>query len=244
MLAVLVVVLAIQASPFIGTAKTNFPSLLARFTKKENNAFKSSSDVVEGLEKLKSSYPFVDQVHWNMIRNMGIRHIDQVANGNARSPFSFHVVGNDASTLDCFTKKLAKSFTSRFSFIDAKADFNFERHSIKYKYEMDEALTRVLKRNKTVIVKNFQVLHFKTAQLFMTYCDEYNTDATFPDSIVILTSVLQFDDSLNRKEVEKNTALAYKKLWAEFPEESVSALWSRIGDGLVVVKSTNKNQCR
>lgn len=204
-----------------------------------SDGFRFSNIMTEEIAKMEPKFPFVDKVSWNMLKNIIGRHIDQVQSGNGASPLSFLLVGNEVNTLHCFSKMLAETFTDQFASIDSNDHVGLES-----KVSLDEALINSLEQNKVLIVKNINSLDLRTAQLFMTYCDVYNTKATYPDSIIILTSVIPFLNSDDRKAIEIYSAERFKQAhWANQDPDTAAALWSRIGDGIVVVKSSNKNQC-
>lgn len=210
--------------------------------------YHESSYFVSSVQKMEELFPSQYALYWKLIKNTGKRHLEKVHSSNMEdlTPLSFLVVSfkETENILDCFLDHIGKSYSKKkFEAIDSG---NFTSADARLK--LDEAIKDNLKGDqKFVIVKNIEKLSFSAAQLFMTYADEHNDVAAYPQSTIFMSAVLPFPSSNSRRDDEKRVSDFFQsEVWLDQPKatnDSKAALWTRIGDGLIVLKPESKNPC-
>lgn len=191
-------------------------------------------------------FPNQYAIYWRLIKNTGRKHLEKVYSQNVDdlTPLSFLVVSfkETENILDCFLEHIGKSYSKKeFLAIDSAKFTNTDA-----RLKLDEAIKENLKGDqKFVIVKNIEKLSFSAAQLFMTYADEHNDVAAYPQSTIFMSAVLPFPSSNDRRVDEQRVSDFFiSKIWGEQATiDSKAALWTRIGDGLIVLKKESKNPC-
>jgi len=219
-------------------------------TKVTNISNKHSYNTVEDfkseIDKISKEFKDQPQTTIKLFKNVGMEHLKRVQEENKDDlrPMSFLLAGYQGSekTLDCFMKKLANAFTYK--------DYEtIESTQYKNKERLDEKIKSSLQNDqKFIIVQNIDKLPFSTAQLFMSYSDAYNDLSSFPQSLIILTTILPFkyDPVNSSRKVDEGRVGDYFKnvIWkGQGPADSIPPLWTRVGDGLALLRHNDKNVC-
>jgi len=221
------------------------PTLLRSGNNYQHN-YHQASDFVLSIEGMKELFPNQYALYWNLIKNTGKKHLMKVHSGNMDdlTPLSFLVVSFEESenVLDCFLDHIGKSYSKEKFLAIESTEFT----SADARLKLDEAIKEHLKGDqKFVIVKNIEKLSFSAAQLFMTYADEHNDVAAYPQSTIFMSAVLPFPSSNDRRADEERVSEFFQSdIWGDQSTvDSKAALWTRIGDGLIVLKKESKNPC-
>lgn len=217
-----------------------------------NHQYRTVEAFRDEFNKIEVLFSDQHKESFNLLRNSGIRHLKKVysADKTDLTPMSYLIVtfqdSHQAAAI-CFGEKLSEVFTQEHvSKIDSS---EFDGHGDiedNTKMKLDNKIKASLKNaQKVVLVQNIQKLSFIVAQLFMTYADSYNDIATYPQSTIILTANLPLKSTGDRKQDENLVAEYFREtLWkGQANINSIAALWTRVGDGLVVLKSTHVNPC-
>lgn len=78
----------------------------------------------------------------------------------------------------------------------------------------------------------------------MSFSDEHNQVAKYPQSLLLLTTILPFGDSQNRKADEHKTADYFKEeVWKNVNVDLTAPLWSRVGNGLIIIQKEDGLSC-
>ena len=112
--------------------------------------------------------------------------------------------------------------------------------------KLDEKIEESLKDNqKVVVINDINLLPFSTAQILMKYIDRYNDLPEYPHSVLLLTTRLPFSFSEHRDYDQRRAGIFFREeLWGGHnAENNVTALWSRLSDGLLLVKPEYKRIC-
>jgi len=219
---------------------------LLRIIISNKHSYNTVEDFQSAIDKISNEFKDQPQTTIKLFKNVGIEHLKRVQEENKDDlrPMSFLLAGYQGSekTLDCFMKKLAKAFTNKpYEIIESTEYKNKER--------LDEKIKSSLQNDqKFIIVQNVDKLPFSTAQLFMSYSDAYNDLSSFPQSLIILTTILPFKyDPVNssRKLDEGRVGDYFKNvIWkGQGPADSIPPLWTRVGDGLALLRHNDKNVC-
>ena len=197
------------------------------------------------MEEMKVHFPSQDEVFWKMLKNVGRRHLKTVHGANTADlrPLSFLVAGYAGTNeiMNCFLQKLGTAFTHMPFDVIYSEEYTTEQSKEKLDNKIKAAIQN---KQKFVVIKNIDKLKFYVAQLFMTYADEHSDVASFPQSTIILTADMPFNPT-SRHEDERVVANHFKHIiWkGEDTIDNRAALWTRIGDGLVLLKVEERNPC-
>ena len=199
------------------------------------------------LNNMTQKFKKQDEMFWQQINKSGFNHLKRVFDENKETlnPFTIFIAGYNGtkSTINCFLKDLGYTFTNK-----PYATLNSEGVS---KESLDEQTIQSLKNSqKYVVVKDIHKMSYDAASLFMAYADEHMDNAviSFPQSIIVLTAEMPFfvDHSYDRKADELRVRNHFVfNLWGE-DENKNAALWSRIGNLLVLLKPeswTDPDRC-
>ncbi|XP_066936878.1 uncharacterized protein [Clytia hemisphaerica] len=210
------------------------------------HSYRDTDEFVKSVEEMKTSFPDQFPEYWRLVRNSGKRHLKKVESQNKQDlrPLSLLIVAFEDSKniMDCFLKKIGEAYTDKpFESISSN-DYIGEDARLR----LDEKIKSSLRGNqKFVVVKGIQNLPYDAAELFMTYADEYNDMHHYPQSAIIMSAVLPYSKSGSRKELEKETGTYFlDKLWSDQANiNNRAALWTRVGDGIIVLKNEKENPC-
>ena len=182
------------------------------------------------------------------IVNNGKEHLEKVFAEVKTSlrPLSFLVAAyrGATDTQSCFIKKISESFTTNtYDIIDCKY-YNESNGRKKLDDKIKESLKDI---QKFVVIKDIHLLRFDAAQLFMSYADAYNDIASYPQSLLLLTAVLPFEcNETNERIKDEGKVGEYFRdvVWkGQNSTNNIAALWSRVGDGLVLLKEEETDYC-
>jgi len=209
--------------------------------------FRSKDEFVNLIKKMESSFPKQYPEYWKLLRNSGKRHLDRIDKkdqGDLR-PMSLLFVAfeESANLVDCYLENIGKAYTgSTYKTIDShKFTGSASRRSL------DEEIKAGLNGyQKLVIIKNLQILSFDAAQLFMTYADEHNDVHKYPQSVIFMSAVLPFPSSNDRRTDEQRVSKFFvDETWGKQDTmDNKAALWSRVGDGVVIIRNELDNPCK
>lgn len=210
------------------------------------HSYRTAQDFDSKMSDMRSVFPNQHQLYLRMLTNSGKRQLKRVwgADRDNLRPMSFLIVSykEGLNTSECFIQKLAHAYTSKsYNVIDSK-DFQMKDARL----QLDKMIIRSLDGDqKLVVVKNIEKLSFEAAQLFMTYSDEHNDVASYPQSTIFLSINVPFESTGDRKADEKRVSkFLQDEIWGnESTVDNKAALWTRIGDGIVVVQKENSNPC-
>jgi len=198
----------------------------------------------EKLSAMKSEFPNQYDVYWNMLRNGGKKHLKKVHSVDATDvkPQAYLIAGyaGSSKTLNCFVSRLAASFTDGHETLDS-ADFMGNEEDRAQLF--DAIMAKLGGSNKLLIVNNIEKLQFKVAQLFMSFADSHNSVASYPQSMILFTTELPFSHDVSRKRVsdEGEAGNHFKNVvWAGAHVDQTAPLWSRVGDGLMLIKNEDE----
>ena len=199
------------------------------------------------LNNMTQKFKNQDEMFWQQIKKRGFIHLKRVFDESRKAviPFTIFIAGYNGtkSTMNCFLTDLGYTFTNT-----SYATLNSEGVS---KESLDEQIIHSLNNSqKYVVVKDIQKMSYDAASLFMAYADEHmdNSAISFPRSIIVLTAEMPFfvDPSYDRKADEIRVRNHFvSNLWGE-DENKNAALWSRIGNLLVLLKPeswTDSDRC-
>ncbi|XP_057289604.1 uncharacterized protein LOC130612313 [Hydractinia symbiolongicarpus] len=209
-----------------------------------NHSYRSEEEFNEQIKAIRNNFTNQDEFYWRFLTNSGLRHLHKVHSGilDDLRPMSLLIAGHSGSsgTLDCFLKKLASAYT--------EAEYvTINANEFTEKVQLDEMIKKSIGDNqKVLVIKNIEKLNFDSATLFMSYADEHNDVASFPQSTLILSTQLPdtYDKNTKRHEAEEKVASFLKNtVWKGNDKNYVAALWTRVGDGTVVIRPEENNPC-
>jgi len=206
------------------------------FTPEHN--YNRIEDFVKKIGSMKEDFPRQYDVYFNMIRNGGKRHLSKIHSKDKTDlkPQAYLVAGyaGSANTVDCFVSRLAKSFVSGFNVLEAGEFTTNEEEDREKLFEMIKS--KFEDGNKFLIVKNIEKLKFKTAQLFMSFADEHNSVATYPQSMILFTTELPFTASGERVQDEGAVGSHFMNVvWGDASVDQSELLWSKVGNGIMLI---------
>lgn len=212
-----------------------------------NHSYRSEEEFKEQIKAIRNNFTNQDEFYWRFLTNSGLRHLHKVHSGilDDLRPMSLLIAGYSGSsgTLDCFLKKLASAYTEA-EYVTINANEFTEKDA---KVQLDEMIIKSNGDNqKVLVIKNIEKLSFDSATLFMSYADEHNDIASFPQSTLILSTQLPdtYDKDTKRHEAEEKVASFLKNtVWKGNDKNYVAALWTRVGDGTVVIRPEENNPC-
>lgn len=213
---------------------------------KSGHSYRTTQDFNSKMSDMRSLFPNQHPLYLRMLTNSGKRQLKRVwgvERDNLR-PMSFLIVSykEASNTIECFIQKLAYAYTfNSYNVIDSK---NFQMKDARL--QLDTMIKKSLDSDqKLVVVKNIEKLSFDAAQLFMTYSDEHNNVASYPQSTILLSINVPFESTGDRKVDEKRVSkFLQDEVWGdESTVDNKAALWTRIGDGIVVVQKERFNPC-
>lgn len=200
--------------------------------------YNSIDDFVAKLGAMKEDFPQQYDVYFNMLRNGGKRHLKKIDSGDMTdlTPQAYLVAGyaGSANTVNCFVERLANAFVDGFKELEAGEVTTNEEEDREKLFEMIKS--KFDGKNKFLIVRNIEKLKFKTAQLFMSFADEHNSVATYPQSMILFTTELPFTASGERVQDEGAAGSHFKNVvWGDASVDQSAPLWSRVGNGIMLI---------
>ena len=212
----------------------------------KGHSYNSKNVFLELLEEMKGSFDNQYPEYWRLLKNSGRRHLDRVQEGRQDDlrPMSLLIVAfeESAGTVDCYLEKVGKAYTNAPYTTIQSTTFKGDDSRMLLDGRIKDSLRG---KQKLAIIKNIDKLSFDAAQLFMTYADEHNDVHTYPQSVILMTAVLPFPSSNNRKADESRVGDYFmEETWADQDTlDNKAALWSRVGDGIIIVRKEDKNPC-
>ena len=195
---------------------------------------------------MKTNFPDQFPEYWRLLRNSGKRHLKKVESQNKEDlrPLSLLIVAFEDSKniVDCFLQKIGEAYTSKPFESILSNDYTGDDARLRLDTKIKDSLRG---NQKFVLVKDIQKLPYDAAELFMTYADEYNDMHHYPQSTIIMSAVLPYSKSGTRRELDAEIkAYFVDRLWSDQANiNNRAALWSRVGDGIIVLKSEKHNPC-
>ena len=219
---------------------------LNEFSRK--HSYRSIEDFEKKTENIGLEFPNQYKETMKFIVNNGKEHLEKVFAEDKTSlrPLSFLVAAYKGATdtQSCFIKKISEAFTTdTYDIIHCKY-YNESNGRKKLDDKIKESLKDI---QKFVVIKDIHLLRFDAAQLFMSYADAYNDIASYPQSLLLLTTVLPFDcNETNERIKDEGKVGEYFRdvVWkGQNSTNNIAALWSRVGDGLVLLKAEETDYC-
>ena len=213
----------------------------------KGHTFRSRNEFVDLIGKMKLNFPNQYPEYWNLLRNSGKRHLDRIAKKDQSDlrPMSllFIAFEESESLVECYLENIGKAYTQKsYKTIDSH-----EFTGVSSRNRLDSEIQASLNsKQKLVIIKNLQQLSFDAAQLFMTYADEHNDVHNYPQSVIFMSAVLPFPSSNDRRTDEQRVHKFFvDEIWgSQDTMDNKAALWSRVGDGIVIIRNEPKNSCK
>ena len=212
------------------------------------HSYRSIKDFEEKTEVIGLQFSNQYMETMKFIVNNGKEHLEKVYGEDKTSlrPLSFLVAAykGAADTQSCFIKKVSEAFTTATYDIIHCKDYNESNGRKKLDDKIKESLKDI---QKFVVIKDIHLLRFDAAQLFMSYADAYNDIASYPQSLLLLTTVLPFEcNKINERIKDEGKVGDYFQdvVWkGQNSTNNIAALWSRVGDGLVLLKAEENDYC-
>lgn len=212
----------------------------------KGHRFRSKKEFVNLIKKMESSFPKQYPEYWKLLRNSGKRHLDRILKEDQSDlrPMSLLFVAfeESANLVDCYLENVGKAYTG---FPYKTIDSHEFTGSASRRLLDEEIKSSLSSRQKLVIIKNLQRLSFDAAQLFMTYADEHNDVHNYPQSVIFMSAILPFPSSNDRKTDEQQVSKFFvDETWGtQDTMDNKAALWSRVGDGVVIIRNEFDNPC-
>ena len=225
-------------------------AILVALHRQRSIYFNDVKTFTDRLYLMKKDFPNnQDNLVWNMLKNGGHRHLKKVMSGNKKqniSPLSYLLAGysGSISTVDCFSKSLAHAYTNNI--LDSQIiDLRNDSLRNNRKNLVDE-ISDKLSTGEVLMLKNIEYLEFQVAQIFMSYADEHSMFASHPSSVLLFTTELPFpyDATASRHSVEGAVKTHFlRNVWQGALPDFSTALWTRLGDGLVLIRGEEQIPC-
>jgi len=204
-----------------------------------NHVYRDPESYLNSVKSMKKYLKSQDAFFWKSIENTGGNHMTRVYNEEKEDlrPLAFLIAGYDKQLSGCFVTKLAKAFTpEKFITLDANSYVNLEPQAAKLRLDTD--VRHALKdKQKVVVVKDIDVLDFEAAALFMSYADANSDMNDFPQLTMLLTMQIPDVGAVAYKSELHSVERHFKKVFASADMDRVAPLWSRVGDGTVVLRN-------
>ena len=147
-------------------------------------------------------------------------------------------------TQSCFVKKVSEAFTNNAYDVIHCNYYNESNGRKKLDHKIKESLKDI---QKFVVIEDIHLLHFDAAQLFMSCADAYDENPSHPQSLLLLTTVLPFEfkETNGRIKDEGKVGKYFRDVvWkGQNSTNNIAALWSCVGDGLVLLKAEENDYC-
>ena len=212
------------------------------------HSYRSIKDFEEKAEVIRSQFLNQYMKTMTFIINKGKKHLKKVFGEDKTElrTLSFLVAAyrGATDTQNCFVKKVSEAFTNNAYDVIHCKDYNESNGRKKLDDQIKESLKDI---QKFVVIKDLHLLRFDAAQLFMSYADAYDENPSYPQSLLLLTTVLPFEfNETNGRIKEEGKVVKYFRdvVWkGQNSTNNIAALWSRVGDGLVLLKAEENDYC-
>uniref|UniRef100_A0A914WZC1 Torsin-1A-interacting protein 1/2 AAA+ activator domain-containing protein n=1 Tax=Plectus sambesii TaxID=2011161 RepID=A0A914WZC1_9BILA len=201
----------------------------------------------EGIKKLINRYGSQDDDSLLVLRAAGT-HVFSAA--VVEEPAVVLLAG-DPSTVTCFAQQLAEIALSTYrldpaAYPSTTIDGASSRLSdaASAKKQLDQQLSSSLSRHRVVTLLGLDSLPGDSPLMLHTYCDHEN--APFKDAFIILTANVNTDSVVGLHACDAAVHTALEARWKNQPglnREKIGALWARIGNSVVCLRSLHDIIC-
>ena len=212
------------------------------------HSYRSIKDFEEKAEVIRSQFLNQYMKTMTFIVNKGKKHLKKVFGEDKTElrTLSFLVAAyrGATDTQSCFVKKVSEAFTNNAYDVIHCNYYNESNGRKKLDHKIKESLKDI---QKFVVIEDIHLLHFDAAQLFMSCADAYDENPSHPQSLLLLTTVLPFEfkETNGRIKDEGKVGKYFRDVvWkGQNSTNNIAALWSRVGDGLVLLKAEENDYC-
>ena len=209
------------------------------------HSYRRPDEYTAQIDELSHNFTKQHKHLWLMIRNVGKSHLQHIYSCRKETvrPLAFLVATYEGNqdTLNCFLKMVASAFTNGpYEHIESNVLQDMDPHDAKLKLD-DQVLTKLSGNQKLLVIKDVHKLPFEAASLFMSYGDAYSDLAKFPQSSLLLTMTVPNSPAKSYKEEVHFVEKHFHEIYKDVNINLVAPLWTRMGDGAVVLRSEYKS---